>query len=180
MHNFPTLKTERLRLRGLQVSDIPDIVSLADNRKVADMTLSIPHPYQPKDAVAWINAAIEGFKDGSHFIFAICPLPGNDFIGGIGLEINKGFDRAELGFWIGEPYWNNGYRTEATAAILHFGFNELALNKIYASHFLGNPASGRVMQKNGMIKEGELVDHLKKGDRYLSLVQYRVTRAEFI
>jgi len=161
------------------VSDIADIVSLANNRKVADMTLSIPHPYQPKDAIAWINTATEGLKDESHFIFAICPLPGNNFIGGIGLEINKRFNRAELGFWIGEPYWNNGYTTEASAAVLQFGFNELTLNKIYATHFIGNPASGRVMQKNGMVKEGELVDHLKKGDRYVSLIQYRVTRVEF-
>lgn len=180
MDNFPTLKTERLRLRELEASDIPDIVSLANNPKVADMTLNIPHPYHERDAIAWINTAMEGFKDKSHFIFAICPLPQNDFIGAIGLDINTRFNRAELGFWIGEPHWNNGYTTEAATAIIQFGFNELALNKIYATHFLDNTASGRVMRKNGMIKEGTLIEHLKKGDQYLSANQYRLTHSEYL
>ena len=100
-------------------------------------------------------------------------------MGGIGLRINKRFNRAELGFWLGEPFWNNGYITEAAGAALSFGFEKLGLNKIYATHLPKNPASGKVMQKNGMIREGTLVDHIKKGDQYLSVIQYRLTRAEY-
>jgi RimJ/RimL family protein N-acetyltransferase len=60
--------------------------------------------------------------------------------------------------------------------VLTFGFRQLELNKIYATHFLNNPASGKVMEKNGMVKEGELKEHIRKNGEYLSLVQYRLTQ----
>ena len=180
MNNFPSLKTERLRLRALRASDIPRIMSFANNAKVADMTLNIPHPYQEKDAINWISTACEGFEDQSHIIFAIASMKENEFLGGVGLRVNKRFDRAELGFWLGEPFWNRGYVTEAVKRTLQFGFEELDLNKIYATHLPENPASGKVMQKNGMIKEGLLVEHLKKGGHYLDVIQYRLTRREYM
>ncbi|MDZ7693856.1 MAG: GNAT family protein [Balneolaceae bacterium] len=80
---------------------------------------------------------------------------------------------------MGEPFWNNGYATEAIREVLIFGFDEINIHKILATHLLNNPASGKVMAKNGMVKEGELKDHIKKGDKYLSLIQYRLTRDEF-
>ena len=93
--------------------------------------------------------------------------------------LNQRFDRAALGYWLAEPFWNNGFVTEAVGRLLAFGFQELKLNKIYATHLLHNPASGRVMIKNGMVKEGELIDHMKKGDEYMSVAQYRLTRKEY-
>ena len=180
MNDFPLLKTERLCLRALKASDIPNIISLANNAKVADMTLNIPHPYQEKDAINWISTACEGFEDQSHFIFAIASMEEDQFLGGVGLRRNTRFNRAELGFWLGEPFWNRGYITEVVGKVLEFGFDELKLNKIYAVHLPENPASGRVMQKNGMIEEGRLAEHLKKGDQYLDVIQYRLTRTEYI
>ncbi len=156
------------------------MVQYANHPQIARMTLNIPHPYQEKDAVAWINMANEGFEDKNHFVFAICKQADNLFMGGIGLRLNTRFNHAELGFWIGEPFWNNGYVTEATGKILEFGFERIRLHKIFATHFINNPASGKVMENNGMIKEGELVDHLKKEDEYLTVIQYRLTRDEFI
>jgi len=79
-----------------------------------------------------------------------------------------------------EKYWNKGYATEATQAVLNFGFFKLKLNKIYATHILENLASGKVMVKNNMIREGVLKDHTKNGDVYRSLVQYRLTKNEFL
>lgn len=179
MNKFPILETDRIRLRKPGIKDLPRIMEYANNPKVADMTLNIPHPYQEKDAIFWLNMANQGFEDKSKFIFAICLLPTDEFIGGIGLRINDRFNRAELSFWIGEPFWNNGYATEATQEVLKFGFNEVGINKIFATHLLNNPASGKVMTKNGMIKEGKLIDHMKKEDKYLSLIQYRLTQKEF-
>jgi len=176
---FPTLTTERLRLRELSGDDIPQIVEHANNPKIAEMTLSIPYPYQEKDAKWWIDVAKKGFANKDHFIFAICPKSTNTFIGGIGLEIDTPPNSAELGFWIAEPFWNQGYMTEAVLKVLSFGFQERDLTEIQAIHFLNNAASGRVMQKCGMIKEGELKEHVKKGDEYKSVVKYRLTRAEF-
>lgn len=160
--------------------DIPRMVEYANHPTVFKMTLNIPHPYQEKDAIRWLNMAIEGFEEKNHFIFAICKLSDDKFMGGIGLRLNTRFNHAELGFWLGEPFWNKGYVTEATRAILKFGFQEIGLQKIFAIHMIDNPASGKVMIKNGMIKEGTLVDHLKKDEKYITVSQYRLTKDEFI
>jgi ribosomal-protein-alanine N-acetyltransferase len=69
--------------------------------------------------------------------------------------------------------------TEAAGALLRYGFEILELNKIYASHFLGNPASGRVMQKVGMTYEGILRQHLRKDDHYEDLATYSILKHEW-
>ncbi len=70
--------------------------------------------------------------------------------------------------------------TEAVKIILNYGFNTLQLNKIIATHLVENLASGHVMIKNNMKKEGELKEHTKKNGIYHSLVQYRLTKSEYI
>lgn len=179
MEEFPVIQTERLRLRELMARDITRIVQYANNPKIVEMTLSMPFPYEEKDAVSWLAEANQGFSKQTHYIFAICQLQANEFLGGIGIEVKKRFNRAEMGFWLGEPFWNSGYITEAVAAVLEFGFNDLELNKIIAFHMDKNPASGRVMTKNGMIKEGELVEHIRKDEEYIDVIQYRLTKQEF-
>ena len=180
MKNSHLLKTDRLRLRIPEAKDIPNIIEYANNTNVSRMTLNMPYPYEEKDAISWLNMAYEGFEDQNHFVFAICLLPDDELIGGVGLRINKRFNHGELGFWMGEPYWNKGYMTEATGRVLTFGFDQLELHKIFATHFLNNSASGKVMSKNGMIKEGELVDHVRKDNQYLTLILYRITKKEFL
>ena len=179
MDKFPKLETNKLLLRKLSFDDIPKIIEYAGNRKVAETTLNIPHPYKENDAIFWINSANKGFESRTQYTFGIRIKNGDKFIGGIGLKVNNRFQRAELGYWIAEPFWNNGYASEAVKAVLKFGFSVINLNKIYATHLAENPASGKVMIKNGMIKEGEFKDHTKKGDLFKSLIQYRMTRKEF-
>jgi RimJ/RimL family protein N-acetyltransferase len=176
---FPALETERLLLNQATAADIPYIVAYAGNEKVAGMTLNIPHPYTDLDAVYWVNSANEGALSGQQYTFAVRLKPNGEFIGGMGLKLTRKWDRAELGYWIAEPQWGQGYATEAAAAVLRFGFETLGLNKIYATHLVDNPASGRVMIKNGMIREGELKEHMKRGDQYRTVIQYRLTREEY-
>lgn len=179
MDSLPVLHTDRLLLRMPVAGDIPRLVEYANHPSISKMTLNVPHPYHEKDAISWINMANQGFEEKNHFVFAICKLSDDQFMGGIGLRLNNRFNHAELGFWIGTPFWNNGYVTEATGKILEFGFERIGLHKIFATHFVDNPASGKVMINNGMVKEGELVDHLKKGDEYHTVIQYRLTKDEF-
>jgi RimJ/RimL family protein N-acetyltransferase len=141
--------------------------------------LHIPFPYAEEDAIFWMNLAYEGFKEKVRYTFAIAQRETNDFIGAIGLSVDRDHNKAEMGYWVAEPFWNNGIATEAAGALLGFGFEDLELNKIYATHFPHNPASARVMLNNGMIKEGDLVGHYRKGDRYLDVAQYRLTREEY-
>lgn len=179
MNTFPEIITSRLCLNQITLSDVPLIVEYAGNPKVSAMTLNIPHPYSEKDAHFWINMANEGFKTGTQYTFAVRCKNKPELIGGIGLRLNRRFDTSELGYWIGEPHWNQGFASEAVSGILEYGFNNLNLNKIYATHLVENPASGKVMMKNRMIKEGELKEHTKKGGQYKSLIQYRLTKTEF-
>lgn len=179
LDQFPQLPTERLILRELTLNDVPTIVAYAGNKDVAKTALNIPHPYEEKDALFWIDMAQRGFEDKTQYIFGISLNETHEFVGGISLRVDSKYDRGELGYWIAKKYWNKGYATEAVGAVLRFGFERVGLHKVYASHYVENPASGKVMLKNGMIKEGELKDHVKKGNLYRSVVQYRLTKGEF-
>lgn len=159
--------------------DIPIIVKLANDPEVAAGTLNMPHPYLEKNAISWVNMSFQGFETGEQFVFATELKETGQFIGGTGFTMHRRFDRAELGYWIGKQHWNNGYCSESLSAILKFGFNSLKLNKFIATHFTHNTSSGKVMQKCGIIKEGVFVQHAKKGDKYLDMIQYRITRNEF-
>ncbi|PZR28933.1 MAG: N-acetyltransferase [Citrobacter freundii] len=179
MERFPSIETERLLLNRLTAEDVPAITQFADNPNIASRTLNLPHPYAEKDALFWISMAEHGFKSGSNFIFAIRLRKTGGFIGGMGLAPEPEFSRAEIGYWLAEPFWNQGFATEALAAMIRFGFEQLQLNKLCASHFKTNPASGRVMEKCGMIKEGELKEHVKKKDVYHDMVVYGLTRKDY-
>jgi RimJ/RimL family protein N-acetyltransferase len=179
INQLPKIETERLFLTELKAADIPHIVRYAANKSISDNTLHIPFPYSEKDAVYWIHLANQGLRNNTHFIFAIRLKTGDEFIGGIGLTIEQKFFRAEIGYWIAEPFWNQGYTTEATKAMIEFGFHDLGLNKITSSHFEHNPASGKVMVKCGMTKEGELKEHICKSSVFHTLVLYGLRKAEY-
>ena len=179
MKQFPEIETERLWLTELLASDIPEIVQYAGNQKISDTTGNIPFPYAEKDAISWVNLAHQGFNHGTHAIFGIRRKPENEFIGGIGLTIETKFNRAEIGYWVAEPFWNKGYATEATQAVIKFGFEELGLNKLTSSHLAKNSASGRVMIKNGMVQEGRLDEHVLKHNTYHTLVLYGLTKKQY-
>ena len=176
---FPEFETSRLLLSPPRVADIPAIVELGNNPNIAKNVFLLPYPYQEKDAVFWIHMADQGLADRSRFIFALRLKPDNLFIGGMGLTLAKEHRRAEMGYWVGEPYWNNGFASEAAAAVLKFGFEQLNLNKIYATHLDTNPASGKVMTKNGMVREGVLKEHILKEGAFRTLVQYALLRKDF-
>ena len=175
------LQTERLLLNFLSYKDIPKIIEYAANPKIADNLLSLPFPYFEEDAIFLINSANQSLKTGEAYKFAIRIKKEDklEFIGVVGLLLDINHNKAELGYWIGEPFWNKGLMSEALGKIIEFGFETLQLNKIIANHFLHNPASGKIMIKNRMIKEAEIKDHFKKGDKYLDIIQYRLTKEEY-
>lgn len=179
MESLPKIETKRLLLSALTEKDSKNIVKYASNKKVSDTTQNIPHPYQKKDAIFWINAVHQGFLNKTQFTFAIRLLTDKSFIGAVGLRVDNKHQRGELGYWLAEEFWNKGYTSEAVEPIINFAFNELCLNKIIATHFKTNPASGKVMVKNGMIKEAILKEHIKKEAVFHTLIQYRLTKNEF-
>ncbi len=178
MTEFPILKTQRLRLGKLRVEDIKRIVELANNKTISDNTLTFPYPYTEENAIFWINFSNEGFKSKEHYVFGIF-LNEETFIGGIGLHLDNKNSKAELGYWIAEPYWKNGFATEASERIIKFGFEYLNLNKIYATHFIYNPDSEKVLIKIGMQYEGLLKCHHLKNGKFEDVKQYAILKSEF-
>ena len=172
------LASPRLLLRPFALEDAADLNRLVNTREIALNTLRIPFPYPDGEAERWISSHQEEGPKNDH-VFAVTLRNNTDLIGCVGLHVKAENDNAEIGYWIGVPYWGSGYATEAAGAVLRFGFEILSLNRIFAMHFARNPASGRVLQKLGMRHEGTLRQHLKKWDEYVDLECYGMMRAEF-
>lgn len=190
----PTLYTPRLTLRPFVQADAPRVQELAGDARIAATTAAIPHPYPDGLAEEWIRSHTALAQDGKQYNFAITlagtRTPGreNDWfdtghvIGAVSLILSSdpAQGRAELGYWIGVPYWNRGFATEASHAALAFGFQRKELRRILARHTANNPASGRVLQKLGMSHEGTLREHFCKGEQVFDLECYAILKEEWI
>ena len=172
-------ETSRLLARMPHLKDIPAMVEYLSDPSISDTTLTIPYPYSESDAYHWINKSKEEWINGLAYTFVLELRSTGELIGAVGLHMISLHDRAEAGYWIAEPFWNQGYATEALTGLLKFGFDGLKLNKVFATHMDQNPSSGRVMIKAGMKHEGNLRAHYKKGEEYVNVVQYAILKNEF-
>ena len=166
-------------LRPFSLTDAPAVQRLAGDRDVASTTLNIPHPYEDGMAEEWINGQQQSFEQNEFVTFAVALRPDNTLIGAISLHLDPGHDRAELGYWIGKPYWNQGYGTEAGRAVVQYGFEVIGLNRIHAAYLKRNPASGRIMQKIGMMYEGCLQQHLKRWETFEDVELYGILKRDY-
>lgn len=171
----PVLTTPRLVLRPFTPADATTVQGYCSDVRVAGPTLNIPHPYLDGMAEAWIATHEPLWREQKRATFAVV-LRDAALIGAVGLILELGHRRAELGYWIGVPHWGQGYASEASARLVAWGFDALGLERIHASHLVRNPASGRVMQKVGMIPEGISRRHYLKGDRFEDIVRYAILR----
>jgi ribosomal-protein-alanine N-acetyltransferase len=178
MAPFPILRTERLLLRQFQSSDAPEVQRLAGVKEVAAGTF-LPHPYPDGTAEQWIASQQEEFDADTFVNFAIVLLTQEILIGSIGLAIVAEHQHARLGYWLGLPYWNHGYATEAVEAVLAYGFYQRQLHRIYAPHFQSNPASGRVLQKVGMTYEGRMREHYRRFGEFVEVELYGILEQDF-
>ena len=179
LKRYPRLQTERLLLRGFTLKDAPDVQRLVGEWEVARTLLSIPHPYEDGVAEEWISEHRTTFERGEGVNFAIVLRERGELCGACSLIINSRDANAELGYWIGVPYWGQGYATEAAREVVRYGFEELWLHRIYAAHFGRNPASGRVLGKIGMSYEGTRREHHRKWGDYEDRVEYGLLVSEW-
>ncbi|MBP3951591.1 GNAT family N-acetyltransferase [Bacillus suaedae] len=173
------LETNRLLLQSLQLSDAARIEELASDVDVAKTTATIPHPYPKDSAGMFIEKMLEDEKKGDIAIFAVKLKESNELIGVINLKISKDHQRAELGYWIGKAYWNQGFGTEATKKLVTYGFDRLNLNKIMAAAFVHNPGSWRIMEKSGLCHEGTFKQHVIRDGNPIDVHFYGVTKDDY-
>ena len=177
----PTLATTRLRLRPFVAADAGRVAELAGAREIADTTVSIPHPYPIDIAERWIASHLQAWETDRAAHFAITLLPHGLLIGGISLrDIDRAHYQAELGVWIGKPWWGNGYATEAAGALLELAFGQLGLNRVHAHHLVRNPASGHVLESAGFQREGRLRQRVMKWGRFEDVVLLAILRSDWV
>jgi ribosomal-protein-alanine N-acetyltransferase len=177
----PVLDTQRLRLRPYRDDDAHALEPLVSLREIAATTLAIPHPYPRGGAADWLSRRSEEYRTGKAIHFAVTLREQGELIGSIGLHLKGPIlpGIADLGYWIAPTHWNKGFGTEAVAAVLQWGFQFLQLHRIEAHHFANNPASGRLMQKNGMTCEGHMRERVLKWGEWLDIVLYAILRREW-
>ncbi len=146
----PQLDSDRILIRPFFCSDAPGVQLLAGDRRVSRYTMNIPYPYEDGIAENWIASQKGAWASSQRAEFAVVEKTSERLVGTVGL-VDISHNEAELGFWIGVPFWGNGYCTEAATLLLEYGAREMQIVKFTARHLTANPASGKVMEKLGMI-----------------------------
>ena len=146
----PVLATERLVMRAPRESDLEQLVTLADNRHVAEMLARMPHPYGEAEGRTFLAMAA---SRRAGIVYALTLKDGGTFVGCAGLNTTD--SGLELGYWIGEPYWKRGYATEAAHALVDLAFQRTSIQVLHASTRVINPASRRVIHKCGFQYAGQ-------------------------
>jgi len=141
--SIPVLETKRLALRAPRLEDAKTVAMLANDRRIAENTARIPHPYKMSDAESFIAGAN---KAGGEAVFLIT-LHDETIVGACGLMLQE--QTPELGYWLGVPHWGQGYATEALHAVIDYAFTDLEHESLLAGARVTNPASRRVLEKCG-------------------------------
>jgi RimJ/RimL family protein N-acetyltransferase len=172
LNKFPTLKSKLVRLRQLRHKDMQTMARLV-TEQVVRYLVHVPYPYEIEDARRFINRSRRNFQLKKEQTFAIELVGNSSLVGVISLQkidrINK---NAQISYWIGKRYWNLGISTESVNLLIHYAFCVLRLHKVYANVLDTNIASIRVLEKNGLKKEGVLKHSLYKDDKFHDVVLY--------
>ncbi|MBP3971969.1 GNAT family N-acetyltransferase [Bacillus sp. WL1] len=172
------LETEHLCIEPFTNDDVCRIKELANDKELANI-LGLPHPYKLEFAQDWIDMQPELIKSGIEYPLGIVSKELREIVGTITLRIDKGNNRGELGYWIGKNYWGKGFATEAVNRMIHFGFIELGLNKIWASAISRNRSSIKVLEKAGLRKEGTLRQNRLLLNTYEDVDVYGILKTEY-
>jgi [ribosomal protein S5]-alanine N-acetyltransferase len=172
------LHSERLVLRAFSKADAAEIQNLANNKEVADI-IGLPQPYMLKHALEWIEIQPELIQLGTEYPLAIIEKMSNELVGTITLRVNKEHSKGELGYWIGRLYWGKGFATEAVKRMIAFGFQDLELNKVWASVLSRNKGSIAVLQKAGLLKEGTLKPDRLISGKFEDINTFGIVREEY-
>ena len=141
--SISVLETKRLALRAARLEDAKAVAALANDRRIAENTARIPYPYKLADAEQFIAGASK--KGEAAYLVT---LRDGTIVGACGLMFHYD-DTPEIGYWLGVPYWNKGYATEALHALIDYAFTDLTHDAVQAGARVTNPASRRVLEKCG-------------------------------
>lgn len=166
----------RIELRKYKSEDIESLASLANDFEVSKNLRDIfPHPYTEDDASKFINFVTTLSSDkGIEYVITIDDI----FVGAIGMSFSTDIYRttAEIGYWLGSPFWNQGIISKAIEMMVTYTFDNYPIHKICAEVFADNIGSQKALEKNGFILEGTLKDHIYKHNKYHDILLYGLCR----
>ncbi len=175
--SVPTvLTTRRLVLRRPSPADAQAIAEIANNAKVARWLSRMPHPYDESDARSWIGS-VSG-EDAGECAFVITRVDAGKetVLGACGVDRDKDFDLAQIGYWVGEPYWGQGIATEAVQGLIDHVFTTSVLDAVGASCRVTNVASRRVIEKCGFQYCGLDMAQSRFDNAVVPVFAFRLTR----
>jgi RimJ/RimL family protein N-acetyltransferase len=176
----PVFETLRLLLRPLALSDTSAIQKAASIREIADTMISLPYPYPAGEAERYITRQQAEREAGRSVTFTIEQKTEGWFCGLVEVrDIDREHSQGELSFWLSVEAWGRGYMSEVVKAVVRYGFEGLGLNRLYAYHMLRNPASGRVLEKNGFKQEGLLRQRVRKWGQYEDVALWAILQQEW-
>lgn len=176
---LPRLESPRLVLRAATLDDVDAIARLAGRKEIADTTATIPHPYTKEHARHFVENQGALLTSGKAMVFVVERKADRQLVGNTGIkDLDPVNNQAEMGFWIGVEHWRQGYATEAAGTLLNYAFDGLGLNRVAAHFMVRNPASGRVLEKIGMRREGLLRERIKKWGVFEDVVTMAILRSD--
>ncbi len=145
------IKTERLIIKSPELEDVDTMVALVNNWEITKWLSNVPYPYLQSDGIGFVKRSKQKHETGSGYNYLV--FFQDTLVGGGGLSLQKN-GIYNLGYWVGKQYWDQGIATEASYALLSFGFDNLRQTKVQAGYFDGNDASARVLKKLGFVNLG--------------------------
>ena len=175
---YPVLRSARLRLRPFALADCAEVNRLVGDEAVASTLVAVKYPYSEDMARRWIAKHQSSYDAGGALNFAVEERESQVLVGFIGIG---GDDRrAGMGYWYGRLFWGKGYATEAGRTTVAFGFEELGLDRMEASHLKDNLTSGRALQKMGMSHQGRRAHYVPKWDAHRDKEEYAIDREDYL
>jgi RimJ/RimL family protein N-acetyltransferase len=170
------VRTSKCVVRTFRLEDAPSIARNGNNRAIwRNLRDRFPHPYTEDDAVGYIRFILA--KNPYH---SLAIEVDGQAVGGLSLRPGEDIERvgAEIGYWLGEPYWGRGIMTDAVGLVTDYAFRALSLERVFAVPFTGNVASCRVLEKVGFVREGLMRRSAIKDGQVLDQYLYAKTVLE--
>ena len=179
MFSMPTLETKRLILRRINIHDAKDIFEYSKDKEVARHVLWSAQK-ELGEAKDYCRFMMRRYRNDEPSSWGIIDKATNRLVGTIGyMDYNEDNATVEVGYSLARWLWNGGYMTEALTRVIAHTFDTMDINRIEAQHELENPSSGRVMEKCGMRKEGELRQRLYNKGRYVDVALYAIIKEDY-
>ena len=172
MTGWTSLRTERLYLRAPRASDAGAMSLYAGDARVAKMTTSIPHPYLPAMAQTFIEQVNAGRHREEVWVMDATPSGGAELAGIVSFKT----DLAEIGYWVGPPFWGTGLASEAVRAVCAHLLDARGLDHVDAAVFFDNPGSQRVLTRAGFTRTGETWLHSVARDVEVPAITFRLDK----